>query len=185
MVPRLARRRAKAWPRVSTCKCVCTRRRVRQPVVSLVTVRVLPQWLAGARRDQVWVLGRWSGSRVRQRNQKPRGCRGPAIWRPCTGAIGRACATAARRPHSSARTPTCAVCVVSVRVPTLGLGRELTKRRRLWVYAGQGHGHGYGHGLLAAESVLLRVDCKTVVKLLLCGAGSRTSRLEDWDRQRH
>ena len=49
----------------------------------------------------------------------------------------------------------------------------------------QGHGHGYGHGLRAAERVLLRVDCKTAAKLLLCGAGSRTSRLEDWDRQRH
>ena len=145
----------------------------------------LPQWLAGARRDQVWVLGRWSGSRVRQRNQKPWGCRGPAIWHPRTGAIGHACTTAARRPHSSARTPTCAMCVVSVRVPTPGLGRELTKRRRLWVCAGQGHGHGYGCGLRAAESMLLWVDCKTAAKLLLCGAGSRTSQLEDWDRQRH
>jgi len=32
------------------------RRRVLRPVVSPVTARVLPQWLAGARRDQVWVL---------------------------------------------------------------------------------------------------------------------------------
>ena len=46
---------------------------------------------------RLWVLGQWSGSRVRQRNQKPWGCRGPAIWHPRTGAIGRACATAARR----------------------------------------------------------------------------------------